>query len=97
GLGLGREILRGVELAQRFAEQVVEQMHAARCAVELLRLAAQHLAVELEVGVVEGLGQVGGKIVQIVGGQIVPPYRDRRLGENLGESGEGGVLGHHDL
>ena len=79
------------------AEAVVDQMHRAGVAWKLLRLATQNLAVEIEIGVVEGFGQIGRHVVQVMHRQEIAPYGNRRRGEQLGEPGERGVLAHDDM
>ena len=96
GLGLGRKIFRDIELAQRFADRSVEEMDAAGLAVELFGVSAQDLAVEIEIRVVETLGQIGGDVVEVMNREVIAPDRDRRFGKDLSELRESRLLRDDD-
>ena len=97
GLGFRWEVFGDINLAERFADGIIEQMHASCSAVELLCIALNHRAVEGKVGIIKALGQVSRERVQIVHSQIVTPHRHRRRRENLGEQRKRTLLRHDDL
>ena len=84
-LGLGREVLRHVEFAERFAQQVIQQMGRARCARKLLRVALECRAVKGKVCIVELLWQDRCERVQVMHRQIIAPDGNWRAREDLGK------------
>ena len=87
-LGLRREIVLHVQLAERFAHAAVDRVEHALPARALLGLAVEGLAVEIEVRVLEILRQVRGRIVDAMEGEVVAPLRGRHVGEHPVEFGE---------
>ena len=92
--GLRREVFGNIELAERLTHSIVEQLHAACSAIELLRFALKDCAIEGKIRVIEFLRQIRRKAVQIANRQIIAPDGQWRLGENLCERWESGFLRH---
>ena len=76
-LASGGKCFFDVDLADRLAEPVVDQVHAALPALALLLAAGQRLAEEREVLVVDRLGQVRRVVVDVVIGQVRLPVVER--------------------
>ncbi|MNI46792.1 hypothetical protein D3C73_1012730 [compost metagenome] len=84
-----------VLLTQHLAQLAVDQNHAAVPARAVLGLATQRLAAELEARVDEGVGQIGAGLIDGLEGLPGLQRLDRRIGEHLGDAGDGGVLHQH--
>ena len=78
---LGRPMVGDVELADRLAETVVEHVHAALPPRALLGHVVQRVAVEIEIGVVEGRRKRVGMIADEAEGEIFLPRAERHVGE----------------
>ncbi len=97
GFGFGREIAGDIGTAQRFAERTVGRVDGTLPQRPFLGDAVHGLGAEVEVAVVEAVGQVGrGAIDRLEGFPGLERLkRGRRI--DLGDLGEGGVFGDDDL
>ena len=87
-LGLRREMLLDVELADRLAERVVDLVDRALPAVLLLRRARQRVAVEREMRVAPGLGQVRRRAIERMEREPVLPRIERLGGHQRREAAD---------
>ncbi len=87
GLGFGRVILLGIDLADQFTGHAFDRRDTALPAGALLGLAAHDLAVEGESGVVDVAGQDGGIGAQEMRGKPGLPGRYRYFRHQLGHGG----------
>ena len=88
GLGLRREVLRGVELADRLAERPVGRVDGALPAVAQLGGAGERGAVEGELLVDERLREQRRGAVDGAEGEVVLPGRERLRGGQGGDAGD---------
>src|SRR3954451_4613661 len=92
GLGLGREILDDVKLADVVAERAHGEIDCAFPAVLLLRRTVQDGLVEGEILSIELLRQVGGISVKRADEELVLQYRKWALADLRGNTFEGAWL-----
>ena len=89
-----REVSRDVDRTDGLADRVLDEGDAALPALAQLRGAVEGAAVEVEVGLDEGLGEVGRRAAEDPRVQDVAPGLDRRLLQHRGEVLE--EVGLHD-
>src|SRR5687767_5865775 len=93
---LGREVALDIDLPDRFAERSVEKGDSALPAVALLLLAAQGPAVEIELGLVEGAGQILRVAPDEMEGHVILPRVERHLVEQLADAADRARRGRDD-
>ncbi len=87
-LGRGRKVTLGVDAADRVAEIDIDGSDRTLLARALLGRSVQRLAVEIEMGIVDRLGQHERHLVDPVEGQPVLPGLQRLAGDEPGETGD---------
>src|SRR5437763_565815 len=92
-----RKVALYVQLAHRLAQRRVGLIDRALPSGAQLRRAREHPAVELEVLLDKGFGQIRGVALDFVKAQVIPPGLKRLTRGERGQSGESARLPYHEL